>query len=83
MKKNGKEQQNEDTKMKWRPKMTTNITKTSPEVLPSKVPSLGVFDFWLKKMITELIIPKRFLYKKIYKKKLPPPACKKSFLKYL
>ena len=32
---------NEDTKMKWR--STTNITKTSLEVLPSKVTSLGVF----------------------------------------
>ena len=26
-------------------KITTNITKTSLEVLPSKVPSLGVFSF--------------------------------------
>ena len=35
-----------------------NNTKTLPEVLPSKVTSLGVFDFWFKQMITELIITK-------------------------
>ena len=36
---------------KWRPKMKwtwndTKTTKTSSEALPSKVPKLGVFDFW-------------------------------------
>ena len=35
---------NEDTTSRWRSK-TKNITKTSLEVLPSKVPSLRVFDF--------------------------------------
>ena len=34
--------QNEE-KDTWRPEMTTNVTETSSEVLPSKVPSLGVF----------------------------------------
>ena len=38
--------------MKWR--TTTNITKTSLEVLPGKVPSVGVFD--VLKMIAELLL---------------------------
>ena len=41
--------------MKNKNKLTT-IIKTSPEVLPSKVPLLGVFDFQLKKMITEVLL---------------------------
>ena len=41
-------------KIKNEIKTTTNITKTSLEVLQSKVTSLGVFDF--KKMITEVIL---------------------------
>ena len=37
------QQQNEEHQQE---KMTTNMTKTSEEILPSKVPSLGVCDFW-------------------------------------
>ena len=40
------QQQNEKH---WQMKMTTNITKTSSEILPSQVPTLGVFDFDFKK----------------------------------
>ena len=38
--------------MKWR----STTTKTSSEVLPSKVLSLGVFVFQLKKTITEVLL---------------------------
>ena len=47
------------TTAKWRTSTnedtTTNSTKTSLEFLPSKVTSLGVFDFF-KKMITEVLV---------------------------
>ena len=41
---------NNNNKMKIKNKMkNSNITKTLPEVLPSKVTSLGVFDFVILK----------------------------------
>ena len=40
------QQENEEHRqMKKHIKMNNSNTKTSPEVLPSKVTSLGVFDF--------------------------------------
>ena len=36
--------------------MNNNITKTALEVVPSKVTSLGIFDFKKKKMITEVLL---------------------------
>ena len=35
---------------------TTNITKISLEIVPSRVTSLGVLVFQLKKMITEVLL---------------------------